>query len=481
MQKRVAHEPNFQDVANRYSIRKFLLFQCCLSYKIWAKTDFFVYEGQFDFSSKILNKDISRRVVYMPFEKIVFGQELPGRNAISYNFMSKLYEHWISDLWILVEIFDTEEANIRETKDIGDDLSEVLQITYEIFLQKYNEMGNGYDFLTPLIYETGAQIIFLFILDIDSGQYNQVFHYVQPINSFRDRIFIPPANFSSQLNTPNLMWKYYFNKSIFSYNKYANYDCILFSAICLESYIGSIVEKNQLEQKIKSAYEEKTKTKCLEIARIISEKPEKSIHRFLPQPRGFSDSAEYLCANQYISKPIFSAIKDAYSKINTMRNQIVHGTLKSPIIDREKASDAINALILWKNQIPQEDENSGISSEPSSAEAYSLYFRFVNKIDEMDFVGAKSLLSTCIDKKIYLNMTYYLRGLCNLKIHDYEAAIIDFTESINREVYVNRALFGRFTAYKEWGKINLARQDIDILIAKCPNNQTFVIESAKFQ
>jgi hypothetical protein len=124
------------------------------------------------------------------------------------------------------------------------------------------------------------------------------------------------------------MWKYFFNKAKYAYTRYDNLESILSSAISLEAYIEELIQKNNLEQSFENYMFQKNK-----------------------QNKSFFEVTNYLFKEGILTNKSKKNINKLFGKINVMRNDIVHGKITTPILNRENAEKIIEEITMFYSNI----------------------------------------------------------------------------------------------------------------------------------
>lgn len=230
-------------------------------------------------------------------------------------------------LHFMIESFEDEKdliTKIFENENEKDNfIKEIMQITFEFFIFKYNESVGGKHFIIPSIYDC-SHICFLFKktkkkeLEIgdqllmcpntfhEVGKYNEI-----PIDKIINRDFN--------------VWLYFFNYSVYSYRVYDYFSSIVNAAISIESCVNSLIYDNNLSNK-----------------------------GFMTDKKGNYLSL-YKKANKLINDKVIvsslslTEIENLINKILGPRNDIMDGKISDLMTMKNKATDsqkAINDLYL---------------------------------------------------------------------------------------------------------------------------------------
>lgn len=107
------------------------------------------------------------------------------------------------------------------------------------------------------------------------------------------------------------MWRYFANKCEIAYNLNQNFDCILFAAFAIESYVNSIFVRNGQTNHFDNLFR----------------------------------AASALGEEGLISADEQSRIESAFGKIRDYRNEIAHGRIDSILQERKKATIAYGSVV----------------------------------------------------------------------------------------------------------------------------------------
>lgn len=411
------------EIARRYNLKNYILFNCTVSYEL--KIDIDVYSTSInDIISKKLNESkLSRQLIFAVTERCIKNQALPSKSTFCFDISKGTYSTFVTDIDVFVEVFDVD--NVDELFDEEKNgLMEILQNSLSIFSSKYNESMSGQDFWIPIASEIGAQFSRYISRDYVNGSYSV------KKNIISSGFFMPKSENHKKedlhrlMQEPYVMWRYFFNKAKYAYDTYDNLECILASAISIESYIQEKINKNNLNQNL-DEYLINNKIKNI----------------------SFFQLTNFLQKNNLINKNDENFINKIFGKISGMRNDIVHGKITTPILSREKAQIAKTGIVELYSRI--ENLTPIIQEEPKLPLEYYFQkaFSYLNKgyeyIKQKKYTEAIEIFSNNIQKGIYLDYSYYNRGLCFFNVNEYEKSIDDFSKCIVNNFYVLESLYNK--------------------------------------
>lgn len=317
---------NIENIANENALSKFILFECSLPYKIDLDIDIYQMNVKVDLSKKIKYIDKERKIIFIVTHKCLKNQQVPSKKTVfEYNHTNQLYSFFTTDINILIEYFDNDNINeIFKDKE----LTIILQSALELFASKYNESASGMDFFTPLANETGAQRVSCFEKNNLKDDYKRTNFLMSASYYLEMGEPYEVQNLKSILNEPYNMWKYFFNKAKYAYSRYDNLESVLSSAISLEAYIEELIQKNNLEQSFENYMIQKNKSN-----------------------KSFFEVTNYLFKKGILTTKSKKNINKLFGKINVMRNDIVHGKITTPILNRENAEKIIEEMTFFYSTI----------------------------------------------------------------------------------------------------------------------------------
>ena len=433
------------DIVSRYGIKNYLYFQCRLPYQLLAGIDVFDINTNIPLSKNLKNKN--RKIIYALTDEYVKNQSIPAKSSfVECNSFPRDYSFFITNIDIVIEINLLENEIIQSIFDESisnkpdDELTTILQSALEIFASKYNEAMSGKDIFNPIAGECGASICYYCTRDVITGEYRSNNAYISPSYGSGAPVDGKQENLREIIDMPYTIWKYFYNKSKYSYSKYKNLDCILYGAISLESYLNYLIQLNGLEQKFNIEKENK-------------EKDGKAM--------GFFGTTKFLKDESVLSKKTEKSLNSAYGKISTYRNNIVHGIITTPLLSREIATKTIDELKKIYNNIPTEIDSSKIS------ESFETITRKLSKEKKYFMNNGKfeniETINSMIENNEYREYCLLLRGIYYMSIEDYNNAILDLSECIKNNYTLKTVLHCRAKAYISSKKYKSAIEDMNKL------------------
>ena len=429
------------DIFEGYGIKNFLTFKCRLPYQLLTNIDVFDITVDIQLSENI--KLENKRIIYAVTEELIENQSIPSKGALwGCNPISNDYSFFITNIEIIIEMDDKYDETIDTIfkKANNKELTTIFQSVLEIFASKYNEAMSGKDIFNPIASECGANICGYYKRNKLNGEYNTK-NFIAIANYYNEK---PNDSIIEDLkdiiNEPYKTWKYFYNKSIYSYFKCKNLDCVLYGAISMESYLNYLIQINGLENKFNNIKKEK-------------EKGGKTI--------GFFATTKFLKDENIISTNNESNINSIYGKISRYRNDIVHGKINSPLLSREVASQTKNGLQKIFEQIEKDDKPHKVHNTFESISQKILkekkYFIENSKFENIETINA------LIKNNQYKELCLLLRGNYYMETGMFKEAIDDYSECIKYEYQLIITLHNRANAYIKIGEYEKAIQDMDTL------------------
>lgn len=412
------------EIARRYDLKNFLLFDCSIPYELNLDLDVYKIESSNDLINNNLLNRCKRKIIFAVTERCLENQKLPSKSSFVYNPSSNDYTTYVTDITILIEIFDGEKIS-EEFIGKKKTLIEIFQNAINFFAAKYNEINDGNDFLIPFAENLGRQLTSYYERDSISGKY-EMKNFILSGNYRTSEINKKNSeNIRNALERPYIIWKYFFNKCKYSYERYDNLDCILSAAISLEAYIESLIDKNGLRDKFNEYLKEKNKNNI-----------------------SYFQETQFLEENLILSKEEKDFCNTMFGKINSIRNDIVHGKIDTPILSRECAQKAKDGCVDFFEKF----ENENINFEEQLGKLPNEYYfsdanAFINKGYKLmhtdSFEEAINIFSENISKNMYLDYSYYNRGICFFKTNKFKEAIEDFKYCIINKFYLIESLYNK--------------------------------------
>ena len=211
---------------------------------------------------------------------------------------------------ICVEISDAELLKLKKVEKI--DYSKIMQSILLSFSRYYNEAVKGNDCYKPYVNGYGPGIVAVYT---DNGKNNVsavIFGTYTISRNYKRAI-------QGQIKSiDHLPWRYYYYKSLDSYNICEYLDSIVWLAISAETYIMSAMTSNNLKEEFEEKYNNNSRTVFNEI--------------------------KFLDEKEIFSKEKSKNINKLLSKIAKYRNEIVHGDIDSTYYSAQKAKESIEKL-----------------------------------------------------------------------------------------------------------------------------------------
>ena len=298
--------------------------------------------------------DTNRFVAFHTVKDWIESNRIPGRDVVNAKFCEPntlgdkvIYTSQFNETKILIQVHESEVEQINNSMTDRNFRSSLLMRVLSILEYKLVEI-KGFEFGSQFL-NFGADRVFLFKVDKELGQIKAINFVITNNYSINLEHKIPMGTDSELSNDDLCIWRYYANRCEISYRNNQNLDCILFAAICIESYINNLlIEKDLLsdyKNHISKAMEYLTQYKNKEISssslikKIDQEKDEET----------YSNSVygkiRYLFDKKVIDLDQKSKLKFFFGRINELRNKIVHGDLDSLLFPRDDAETAYNSIV----------------------------------------------------------------------------------------------------------------------------------------
>ena len=116
---------------------------------------------------------------------------------------------------------------------------------------------------------------------------------------------------------------YFLNNAIFYYNHRDFLNCIIYSAISLESYLNYLIKENRHIVKFEN-YNKELKE--------------------LKKVPGFFTTIKYLKENDIINSTESKELKSCYGSINEMRNFVIHGKLNKILMNKSSVEEGLKKI-----------------------------------------------------------------------------------------------------------------------------------------
>ena len=435
------------DILYRYSIKRYISFKCRLPYQLITGIDVFKIDTDIKLSKSTIEKN--RKIIYAITEEFVKNQAIPSKgDFVECKSLPSNYSFFITNIDIIIEIHEEESENIKKifSREINNQEFEstvILQSALELFASKYNEALGGKDIFNPLAKECGAEICGYYERNKIDGEYisNNLIvgvGYIQKSTSKHKQ-----ENLQEIINKPYEIWKYFYNKAIYSYDKCKNLECILFAAIAIESYLSYLISINKLDDIFKE------------------EKREKEKNSNNKNPVGLFFTTNFLKNQRIIDNNKKKLLNSVYGKISGYRNDIVHGKITTPLMSREIALKARDGLESIFEKEKKEDVH--IEFEESFEEITSKMKSIMNYVHENKEINDIESINNMIDKNQFKDNCLMLRGNYFHKIGEYKKAIKDFDRCIINEFKLRESFYGRAMSYLSIGDYDKAMTDFEKL------------------
>jgi hypothetical protein len=222
-------------------------------YYIKYNSGFYSFETSIDIVSS--GKKIKRKVVFLLESYVYNDQKAPLRESTfevktnMFSLKDNRYKVASTNIHILIQSFEYEREYINgrlnsikgtEHKDNENDiLFNTLQSCLELILHKYNETTKGVHTINPSVYDC-SYMPFYYITSSAIIENALIYPNIGGFGQLDD------TDFSLSLNKDIIIWRSFYNESIYSFRVYDFKKSIIYSAVALESYIQHVIDSNNI-------------------------------------------------------------------------------------------------------------------------------------------------------------------------------------------------------------------------------------------
>ena len=316
---------NFKNILKNENKENFMCIDGLLPYPLEVSNKLFSFELNIDINGNYGNKASRRKIIFMSKQVILKNQAMPAiKGVIGYNVYTKQYTNRISLFNICIELSDGEVNYLYngETKEnIYNKIKKIYQIVLLFISIKYNQSLLGNDCINLTIEDCGAAILHLFVKD--GNAYKPKMTNVISRFSVNREIKHKQIELETMFNQKDLVWLYFFNKTMYSFDRQDYLNTILYCAISLESYLIYLIDINNLNLKYEK-YNNQLKTDTR-----------------IP---GFFTTCKFLKDNNLIDANLKKIMEKCYGELSCQRNDIVHGNIKDILLDKRISEKCLNEL-----------------------------------------------------------------------------------------------------------------------------------------
>lgn len=315
-------EMTIQQMISKNPLKNFLYFEGQLPYKVNINTDFYIFDISVDLNGNYDSKLKKRKILFTSSQHWVENQKMPSiKSVLSYNFVKKCYTNISSKFKMCVEVYD-DEIDLLLAKDNLPSKVENLYQTILLFISsKYNLSLVGKDCINISIEDCGAGIIYLYIPE-DQG-YKMACGNIIPSYTVSQHFNHKMLNFKDMLVQNDIIWLYYYNMAIYSFDRREYLNTIIYSAISMESYLNYLIQTSMLENEFKEYNN-----------MLIQQK----------KVPGFFTTIKFLKKKNIIDKTCFEAIKSCYGVLSELRNDIIHGNIQTLLLNKDISEKGLDKL-----------------------------------------------------------------------------------------------------------------------------------------
>lgn len=315
-------EMKTEDMIKNQNFVGFFLVDGQLPYLIDIPTDLYIFEVPIDLEGEYDSHNSKRKILFTSCQKWIEGQKVAAiKSVLSYNFREHSYTNIISKYKVCIELFEDEIDTILIEKNLEKSVKKIYQTILSFLSIKYNQIKLGNDCINISIEDSGAPQIMLYKREYN--QYKLLNGLIIPSFSSNKNIKHSELDFNYFLSSADIVWLYYFNMAIYSFDRQDYLNTIIYCAISLESYLNYLIEKNNLHDKY-DQYNDDLKIK--------------------DKIPGFFTSCKFLENNNIIDSNLNKKLKECYGGLSTQRNAIVHGNITNILLNSSISKIGVNKL-----------------------------------------------------------------------------------------------------------------------------------------
>ena len=392
---------NIFAIANQYSFKRFLYAEITLRDKL--KIDMNILDDKI----KLFGNSTSR-VIYVFQTKMIKNQIIPPKHNsqfIIFNPISKTYNYEITTFGIIIEcgdrVYKRFQSDIKENS--ASNIEEILCEVLENFLYNYNFSVNGCDYIRIEDMCVGGAVLYLVYRDKKTGLFNNDNIMIKTSWSILKNKDENTLQYQKVIDSKIPIWKYYINKVKYLYSTNESLECIINSAVAMESYV---IWKIKCAQK----YEKYIKDKAY----------------------NFNKALMFAKNEKIISEKEYNSLHKGYSKLDKMRCEILHGVIDSPIIKKNDVKRVYEVIVNVFSEIEESYcINCGLYiANERFDDNYNRMDRVISEYNNGKYEKAIDELSQNIEHDYFIDISLFYRGKCYSEISKIDEAISDFKHCI---------------------------------------------------
>ena len=315
-------EMDIERMIQGQGLQAFIHINGILPYLIDINTDLYIFSLSINMNG-VFNSDFKKRkILFTTCQKWVENQKIPAiKSVLSFCPSTQLYTNRISKYKICIQIFENEIDYFMDNENFIDKVKVLYQSVLSFISAKYNQVKLGKDCINISMEDGGSPQILFF------KKYSSTYKCEKFVafSSFTvsNSIKHSDLDFSHALNEKDIIWLYYFNLSIYSFNRQDYLNSIIYCAISLESYLNYLIDLNSLSSEF-NIYNSKLKEK--------------------ERVPGFFTTCSFLKLHNILDNKVLNKIKSCYGELSIQRNDIIHGNILSIMIDSSISKKSIEKL-----------------------------------------------------------------------------------------------------------------------------------------
>ncbi len=310
---------SLKEISEKVDIKNFIYMEGKLPYSLNISTDLYIFTMNIDLNSIYDESFRKRQVCFFTSQKWIDGQKVPSlKSVLKYNILTGEYTNIINTFKIVVEIFDEELSELKINNYDNERERKLFQAVLSYISEKYNQAKMGNDYISISIEDGGSTPISLYTKSQDGYKNESI--AIFPALSLQKFTKHMELDFKSILQQNDIVWLYYYNLAIYSYNKQDYLNTIIYSSISIEAYLNYLISINNM-----------LKDFNLYNKGLIINK----------QVPGFFTTINFLLDKNLITEDLSKNIKKCCGILRDKRNDIIHGKINSIIIN---GTDSIKGL-----------------------------------------------------------------------------------------------------------------------------------------
>lgn len=320
-------EISLKEMVEKSNMDNFIYMEGQLPYAINISTNIYKFPLKIDLNGIYDNSNKSRKISFFTCQKWIEGQKIPSlKSVLKYNVLTGEYTNIVNYFKIMIEIFDDEISQLYIDNHNSKKEKKLFQAVLSYVSEKYNQSKMGNDYINMSIEDGGSTPIALYTKS-ENGYENKNI-VILPALSIEKYSKHNELDFNEVLNKNDIVWLYYYNLAIYSYDRQDYLNTIIYSSISNEAYLNYLIVKNNLLDEFNNYNKELVENN---------------------QVPGFFSTTKFLLDNSIINKDLSKKMKKCYGILRDKRNDIIHGKIQEILIngiDSQKALEKLTEIYI---------------------------------------------------------------------------------------------------------------------------------------